>query len=330
MNIVFFEVQAWEKEILKATFPEAILVEDKLDVLSASAYKSAVIASTFINSSAQKQVIDLLPNLKFISTRSTGYDHIDVEYCKTKNIVVSNVPEYGSNTVAEHTIALLLSLTRKIYQSVNQSKNLNFQHDSLRGVDLCGKTIGIIGLGKIGINVLRITQGLGMKALVVNHSHDAELQKQFNFQYVELDQLISASDVVTIHLPLNDDTHHIINKENIVKFKKGSFLINTARGGLIDTEAIMLALEKGILAGVGLDVLEAEKELNEEVAILTTQFKQSADLKNLVFNHILINHPHVLITPHNAFNSQEALERITQTTIENIHGFIASKAINTV
>jgi len=330
MRIVFFEVQNWEKENLHNSFPESVLVEEKLTAESVKKHTDAEIVSTFINSSVNKEVIDALPQLKFITTRSTGYDHIDIDYCKSKNIIVSNVPEYGSNTVAEHTFALLLSLTRKIYQSVNHSKNLNFEHNEIRGIDLAGKTIGIIGLGKIGQHVLRIAHGFEMNILVFNRSHDQELLKQYNFQYVDLNTLLSTSDIVTLHLPFNETTKHTINKENITMFKKGSYLINTARGGLIETEAIVLGLDQGILDGVGLDVLEDEKVLNEEIAILTSEYKSHADLRNLVYTHILINHPKVLITPHNAFNSKEALERITKVTIENIQKYVAGSAINCI
>jgi D-lactate dehydrogenase len=330
MKIVFFEVQDWEKELLKNEFPEAILVTEKLTQDTAKNYSNAGIISTFIYSQVSKEIIDLFPSLKYITTRSTGYDHIDVEYCKSRQIQVSNVPEYGSNTVAEHTFALLLNLTRKIYQSVNQSKSLNFEHDQIRGIDLEGKTIGLVGLGKIGQHVMRIAQGFGMKILAYNHSEDAELQKKYNFQYVNLDTLIQNSDVITLHLPFNDQTKHIINKDNISKFKKGSYLINTARGGLIETEAVLTALDKGILDGVGLDVLEEEKELNEEIAILTSEYKSHLDLRNMLYNHILINHPKVLITPHNAFNSREALLRIESTTIENIKNFLEGKILHAV
>lgn len=330
MKIVFFEVQDWEQNLLQQTFPDAVLMQDKLDNSSVTSHVDVEILSCFIYSSITKEVLDKLPRLKYIATRSTGYDHIDIIYCKSKNILVANVPEYGSNTVAEHTFALLLSLTRKIYQSVNQSKNLNFEHDQIRGVDLERKMIGIIGLGKIGQHILRIAKGFGMNVLVYNRSQDQEMLKQYDFKYVDLDNLLQNADVVTLHLPLNDQTRHIINKENIMKFKKGSYLINTARGGLIETEAIMLGLNKGILEGVGLDVLEEEKELNEEVAILTSEYRSHVDLKNLIYDHILINHPKVLITPHNAFNSKEALLRITNTTIENIQSFLTGKPVHII
>lgn len=332
MKTVFFEIQEWEREKLQYAFPEALLVETRLskDNVETITFKDVEILSTFISSAITKDVIDTLPNLKIIVTRSTGYDHIDVEYAKSKNILVSNVPEYGSNTVAEHTFALILSLTRKIYQSVNQSKNLNFNHDQIRGTDLFGKTIGVVGLGKIGMNVLRIAKGFGMNILVYNRTRNPELQKQYDFQYAELEEVLQKSDVITLHLPLTPHTKHIINKENILMCKKGSYLVNTARGGLIETEAILLGLDKEILFGVGLDVLEEENKLNEEAAILTAEYRKEVDMKTLVYDHILINHPKVLITPHNAFNSVEALGRIVQTTIENIKGYIQGHPQNTI
>lgn len=330
MNIVFFDLQEWEKETLKNCFPNATFVTEKLTSENASSYSSAEIISTFIYSTVTKEVLDKMTSLKCIVTRSTGFDHIDVEYCKQKNISVCNVPEYGSNTVAEHTFALILSLTRKLYQSVSQCKNLNFEHDAIRGIDLFGKTLGIIGMGKIGEHIVRIANGFQMKVLVYTRTQDEELIKKYGIQYVELDTLLSNSDVITLHLPLTPKTQHIINKENITKFKKGSYIINTARGGLIETEALILGLDQGMLEGVGLDVLEEEKELSEEAAILTSHFRENVDLKTLVYDHMLINHPKVLITPHNAFNSQEALCRILDVTCENISAFEQGKVMNTI
>ena len=322
MTIIFFEVQDWEKAILQSTFPDIHLVDAKLSAENVHQFFDCEVASCFIYSTFNREVIDKLPKLKYIATRSTGYDHIDIEYCKSKGIQVANVPEYGSNTVAEYTFALILSLTRKIYQSVNHSKTFNFEREQIKGIDLQGKTMGIIGLGKIGEHMLRIANGFGMKILAYNHSQDNELLKKYDFQYVDLHHLLQNSDIITLHLPLNEHTKHIINKENIITFKKESYLINTARGGLIETEAILLALDNGILDGVGLDVLEEETELSEEVAVLSSEYKSHADLKNIIYDHILINHPKVLITPHNAFNSKQALERITNTTIKNIKSYM--------
>jgi D-lactate dehydrogenase len=330
MKLVFFEVEEWEKPIIETAFPDAHLVTEKLTPDNASEFAEMEVASSFIYSTFSKQVLDKLPHLKMIATRSTGYDHIEMEEAKRREICVVNVPEYGSITVAEHTFALIVNLTRKIYQSVNQAKQLHFDHYNLRGVDLYGKTLGIIGLGKIGLHVVRIAKGFGMNVLVTNRTHHEELAKKMGFEYVELPELLAQSDVVSLHLPYNDQTRHTINIENIMQMKKGSYLVNTARGGLIQTEAIVKALEEEVLEGVGLDVLEGEKDMTEETEVLTNRFRKKEDLKTLVLNHILINHPKVLITPHNAFNSTEALMRIENTTIENIQNYLKGTPKNCI
>lgn len=329
MRIVFFEVAHWEKDFISNLFPNAVLTDEVLDENTVDKYSDSEIISTFIYSKLNKQILEKLTDLKFIATRSTGFDHIDLNVCREKNILISNVPEYGSNTVAEHTFALILSLTRKIYQAINQTRNLDFDHAKLTGIDLMGKTLGIIGLGKIGENVLRIAVGFQMNVKVYTRHHEEKLLAEFPFEYVELDNLISTSDIVTLHLPLTAETQHIINNRNIMNFKKGSYLINTARGGLVETEAILKGIDRGILDGVGLDVLEEEEDLKEELAVMAASEKEK-DLKTLVLNHVLINHPKVLITPHNAFNSVEAIERIDKTTKENIEGFVNNSPINLV
>jgi D-lactate dehydrogenase len=330
MKTIFFEVASWEKDLLKESFPEAMLIEEKLTIDNVKNFSDAEVVSTFVYSQLSKEVIDNLPNLKFIATRSTGFDHIDVDYCRQKGILVTNVPEYGSRTVAEHTFALILTLTRKIYQSINQVKNFDFNHKNIRGIDLFGKTIGVVGIGKIGLEVIKIAKGFGMRILAFNRSKKEELAKELGFSYVDFQTLLKESDIVSLHLPYTKETHHIINKQNIELFKRGSFLINTARGGLVETEALVLGLEKGILAGVGLDVLEGEKEVMDEIEVLTSSYKKDVDLKTLVLNHVLVNHPKVIITPHNAFNTKEALERITKTTIENIKAFLNNTSKNLV
>jgi len=329
-KIVFFEVASWEKEELKKIFPEALLVEKPLTEENVSEFTDTEIASCFIYSNFSKEIIEKLPNLKLIATRSTGFDHIDVSFCHQKNITVYNVPEYGSRTVAEHTFALILTLTRKIYQSINQAKNFDFNHEKIRGVDLFGKTLGILGLGKIGKEVVKIAHGFGMNVLVYTRKKDEALAKNLGFSYKSLDEILSQSDIISLHLPLTDETKHIINKNNIKKIKKGAFLVNTARGGLVEAEALVLGLKEGVLAGVALDVLEGEKELMEEVEILTEGYQKTTDLKTLVLNHILVNHPNVIITPHNAFNTKEALFRILETTIKDIQGFLKGEIINVV
>jgi D-lactate dehydrogenase len=327
MKTAFFEVQEWEQELLKQHFPDATQDSGKLTAENVGRFADAEIVSTFIYSGLSASLIDQLPNLRLIVTRSTGFDHIDLKHCQAKNIAVCNVPEYGSNTVAEHTFALILSLTRRIYQSVNQAKTLNFDHRAIQGEDLFGKTIGIIGLGKIGQNVARIASGFGMKVLAYDATTSGSPEQ---IAYVDLATLLAGSDIVSIHLPLVPETKHFINKNNITQFKRGSYLINTARGGLVETEAILVGINQGILAGAALDVLEEEKELAEEAIILTPEYRDKVNMQNLLFNHMLINHPKVLITPHNAFNSREALGRIVETTAANIGAFLDGRPVNLV
>lgn len=330
MKIIFFDVQNWEKEILAKHFPEAVLAAESLSETTVEKYADAEVVSTFIASKISETVLSKLPNLRFITTRSTGYDHINLEECQKRGVTVSNVPEYGSNTVAEHTFALLLALTRKVHASIHQAQVMNFDHEQLTGVDLYDKTIGIIGMGKIGQHVARIAYGFGMKVTTTSRNPDQKLADDLHFTYVTPDQLLSESDVLTLHLPLTPQTHHFINTENVTKIKKGCFLINTARGGLVQTEAVVKGLNDDIFSGVGLDVLEEEQELSEEVAILSGEYKKSVDYKTLLLDHVLMNHPKVVFTPHNAFNSKEALMRITYTTLENIDHYISNSPQNIV
>jgi D-lactate dehydrogenase len=330
MKIVFFEVEDWEGEKIQMAFPQAQLVNSPLTEENLSQYQDVEILSCFIYSQLKRNILEKLPNLKLIATRSTGFDHIDIDYAKEKNILVANVPEYGSRTVAEYTFSLILTLVKKIYQSINQAKVFDFDHSRIRGFDLAGKTLGIIGLGKIGLEVLKIAKGFAMNVLVYTRTKKEELTHQYQFQYTDLNTLLSSSDIITLHTPLTKETYHLINQNNIYLIKKGAYLINTARGGLVETQALVKALEVGILAGVALDVLEEEKILGEETEILTTSYRQEVDFKTLALNHILVNHPKVIITPHNAFNTYEALERILETTINNINQYLKNTPINLV
>lgn len=330
MKIVFFEVEDWEREKIHMSFPQAQLVNSPLTEENLSQYQDVEILSCFIYSQLKRNILEKLPNLKLIATRSTGFDHIDIDYAKEKNISVANVPEYGSRTVAEYTFALVLTLMKKIYQSINQAKVFDFDHSHIRGFDLAGKTLGIIGMGKIGLEVLKIAKGFAMNVLVYTRSKNDQLANQYQFQYVDLNTLLSSSDIITLHIPLTKETYHLINQNNIALIKKGAYLINTARGGLVETQALVKALEEEILAGVALDVLEEEKALGEETEILTTSYRQEVDFKTLALNHILVNHPKVIITPHNAFNTYEALERILETTINNINQYLKNTPINLV
>ncbi len=331
MKVVFFEVEDWEDQYIKDAFPgqDVELTKDKLDAQTLEKYKDADIVSTFIYSTLSKDIISQMPNLKCIATRSTGFDHIDVAYCKERGIVVSNVPSYGVHTVAEQTFALMLALTRKILPSVERTQRGDFSMDGLQGIDLCGKTLGVIGGGKIGTSVITIAIGFGMHVLV--YTRHPQTSENANVEYItDLNTILSRSDILTLHLPLTPETKHIINMDNIQYMKKGAYLINTARGGLVETEALLNALEKGILAGAGLDVLENEHDIREERELLSTEFLNNCDLKTDLMEHMLLNRNDVLITPHNAFNTKEAVQEILDISLQNVKGYLSNAPVNVV
>jgi len=332
MKIGFFEIEEWEKEVLKEAFPKDKLVfsSGKLTLGNVGKYKNLDVVSVFIHSKVNEKLLEKLPKLKLVTTRSTGFDHIDLVACKKRKIAVYNVPAYGENTVAEHTFALILGLSKKLIDCVERTRKRSFELKSLRGFDLKGKTIGVVGCGNIGRHVIRMAKGFEMKILVFDVVKDRQLAKKMGFKYVRIEKLLNESDIVTLHVPLNEHTHHLIDKEKINLMKEGALLINTARGGVVDTDALVKALKSGKLGGAGLDVLEEECEIVEEREILTRIFKRRCNLKTIVENHILLEMSNVIVTPHNAFNTREALNRILEVTIENIRGFKKGRKVNVV
>jgi len=276
------------------------------------------------------QIIARLPKLKLITTRSTGFDHIDLKETSKKKIAVCNVPYYGENTVAEHTFALILALSRNVHKSYLRTLRNDFSIDGLQGFDLKDKTLGVIGGGNIGLHVIRIAKGFGMDVVVYDTHKNTFLAEVLGFKYVDdLDKLLGQSDIITLHLPENKHTHHLINRRNIHKIKKGAILINTARGGVVETEALIEALEKEILSGAGLDVLEGEELIKEEKQLLY-EHKHPRKIGALIRDHILIDKDNVVFTPHIAFYSKEALQRIIETTGENILDFEKGEVKNVV
>lgn len=331
-RIAFFELEPWEKDYIVEHLKghELIFIDEHLDELNVSRVVDCDVLAIFIYSQITKSILARLPKLKLITTMSTGFDHIDLEACKEKNVVVCNVPTYGENTVAEHAMALLLAISRKIIPSVERTRRGNFDLTNLRGFDLKGKTIGIMGTGRIGAHMAKFARAFDMRVLAYDKYPNFELAKQLGFEYVDLDRLLAESDVISLHLPLLKETEHIINKDNIRKLKRGCVLINTARGGLVETEAILIGLKEKILSACGLDVLEEEAVIREEKELLHETFKRACDLKTMLEGHMLITRDEVLITPHNAFNSTEALQRILDTTINNITAFLSGVPQNIV
>jgi D-lactate dehydrogenase len=319
MKIAFFEIEGWEKKYLESKLKghKLLFFKDELNGKLIKSIKDVDLISVFIYSQINKEILDKLPNLKAIATMSTGYDHIDVKECKKRKIKILNVPYYGENTVAEHTFALILALSRKIHKSYEKTIRGNFSLEGLRGFDLKNKTIGVIGLGHIGEHVVRIANGFEMNILVSSPHKNKKLANKYKLKFTSLNNLLKNSDIITLHCPLTKKTEHLINKKNIKLIKEEAYIINTARGGLIDTSALVKALAKGKLGGAALDVLEEESLIKEERQLLSKNFPKE-NLQNLLENHLLLTFENVIITPHNAFNSKEALNRIIDTTIENI------------
>ena len=332
MKIALFELHEWEEKYLQVRIGpqnELAVFRGTLEDRHLSQIADAEVISPFIYSRLTADRLAKLPRLKLVATRSTGFDHIDTAECARRGITVCNVPSYGENTVAEHTFALVLALSRKVHEAFVRVRAGNFSLDGLRGFDLKDKTIGVVGAGHIGLHVIRIARGFGMKVLAFDVRRDRFLAEVLGFEYADLDSLLAQSDIITLHAPYTKSTHHLINRDNIGKIKRGAILINTARGGLVDTQALLSALEKKILAGAGLDVLEGEEAIYEESALLGDAVNPER-LRQAIQNHVVLKHPNVVFTPHNAFNSQEALERILDTTAENIAAFAAGHAKNVV
>ena len=331
MKIAFFEIEDWEEDYLKNKLRRHKLVffKDSIDEKTAEGIKDFDTVCIFIYSKIDKKILKKFRNLKAVITRSTGFDHIDIVECRKRKILVSNVPYYGENTVAEHTFALILDLSRKIHKSYERTTRGNFSLDGLRGFDLKGKVLGIIGLGHIGKHVARIARGFEMEILSYSLTKDYKFAKEYNVDYVSLNNLLKNSDIVTIHCPYNKQTRYLLNSRNIKLMKKGAYLINTARGGIVDTRALVKSLAEGNLGGAGLDVLEEESLIKEEIQLLSKNFPKE-NLQNLLENHLLLTFDNVIITPHNAFNSKEALQRILDTTIKNIECISKGKCENIV
>lgn len=328
MKIAFFEIQKDEEKFLKKNLKSHTLVffKETINEINPKKYRSVDAISVFIYSKVSEKEITDIPKLKLILTRSTGFDHIDTKTAKKKGIVVGNVPFYGENTVAEHTFALLLNLSRNVHKSYLRTKNDDYTLDGLRGFDLKGKTLGVIGTGHIGMHVIRIAKGFGMNVVAYDIRKDTFISEVLNFQYVSIDELLKRSDIITLHMPYFKENHHFLNKEKLSKTKKGVIIINTARGPLIDTDVLYELLKKKHIGGAGLDVIEGEELIKNEEELFNDPDSKRKTYE-LFRDRKIFSMENVIFTPHIAFDSQEAVERILQTTIDNILSYEKSKTI---
>lgn len=331
MKIVVFDSDATVRSLFDTALAgqSIVHVEGPITAETLTANADADIVSVFVSSALSRVQLDALPQLKMISARSTGVDHIDIAYAKEKGIVVSNVPKYGAHTVAEFTFALMLDLSRRLFDAAYQvRKEGRFDTAALEGFDLYGKTLGVLGTGAIGKHVVSIARGFGMNVLMFDKFPNSSLEEG-TAKYAPMDEVLAQSDILTLHVPFVPENQHLINKEAIAKMKRGAYIVNTARGELIDTEALLDGLKSGQIAGAGLDVLEEERALKDEME-LVKGVESIHLLKAVIRDHMLIDMPRVVVTPHIAFFSKEAYLEILQTSAQNISAFLSGSPVNTV
>ncbi len=332
MKLVVFEAEPREASAFDALKAQnhVIVTNEPLRNENAGRYAQVEAVSTFIYSELDRHVLQQMPTLKLIATRSTGIDHIDAAYCAEHGIAISNVPTYGENTVAEHVFALLLAISHKIIEAAQRTRDGHFSLQGLQGFDLFGKTIGVVGTGSIGRNVIRIARGFRMNVIAHDINSDTRTAQTLDFRYASFDEVLAVSDILTLHVPATPKTHNMLADEQFARMKHGAIIINTARGSLIDHRALILALRSGKVAAAGLDVLPDEPAIREEAELICSMFCDRHDLRNLVADHVLLKMPNVVVTPHTAFNTREAVRRILDTTIENIQAFAAGRPRNVV
>jgi D-lactate dehydrogenase len=315
MRIAFFSAHEFEKPFFDEYNRKKGHEIDYLDVhlKEATAGLAAGYGAVcvFVNDTVNAAVVGKLAEagVKLIAARSAGFNHIDLEAAKKAGIAVVRVPAYSPYAVAEHAVALILTLNRKTHRAFNRVREGNFALDGLLGFDLYGKTVGVVGTGKIGAAFARILLGFGSEVLAYDVAPNVSL-REIGVQYVTLDDLLRKSDIVSLHCPLMPATHHMINAATLARMKPGAMLINTSRGGLVDTRAVIEALKSGRLGNLGLDVYEEEAELFFED--LSGQV-----LRDDVFARLL-TFPNVLITGHQGFFTREALQGIAMTTLDNV------------
>jgi D-lactate dehydrogenase len=332
MKIVIFECESWENKSFEpiARDHEVVCDERPLTAKTVGDHGDAAIVSTFIYSDMNAEVLAGMENLRMIATRSTGFDHIDLEYCRDKGVVVCNVPDYGQNTVAEHVFGLLLTISHRLFEAIDRTRRGDFSPKGLQGFDLEGRTLGVVGTGEIGRNVIRIAKGFGMNVLAFDVYPNEEAARELDYEYVAFDDLLARSDVVTLHVPGNAKTRHLIDEDAFGKMKHGAVLINTARGPVVHNQALVKALAEGKIAAAGLDVLPEEPVIREEAELLRSVYQRKHDLDALLADSVLMRLRNVVVTPHSAFNTREAVDRILETTADNIERFLAGEPVNMV
>ena len=315
MKVSIFSTKSYDRQFFTAANAqyqhELTFLEPRLDRQTALLAKDAIAVCVFVNDEVDQATIEVLANLnvRLLALRSAGYNHVDVQAAKNLGIKLVRVPAYSPYAVAEHTVGLILTLNRKLHRAYNRVREGNFSLEGLLGFDLHDRTIGIIGTGRIGSIFAKIMTGFGCKVLAYDLYHNPECEA-IAVEYVDLPQLLSQSDIISLHCPLSPETHHLINEEAIAQMKPHAMLINTSRGALIDTDAVITALKSSQIGALGLDVYEQESKLF---------FEDHSDriLQDDTFAR-LMTFPNVMITGHQAFFTEDAMRAIAEITLANI------------
>lgn len=327
IKIAFFDTKDYDKTLFekynKNYNYDITYFESKLNSETAPLAKGFDVVCIFVNDTADKDTLDKLNEygVKIIALRCAGFNNVDLN--NLGNIRVVRVPQYSPYAVAEHATALLLNINRKIYKSYQRVKKYNFSLDGLLGFDLHGKTIGVVGTGKIGKVFIQIMKGFGTNIIAYDIFKDEKAAQELGFEYVGIDELCEKSDIISLHCPLTPETENIINKDSLSKMKEGVIIINCSRGDLIKTDDLIDALSVGKIGGVGLDVYENESDYF--LKDMSSSYKRDKNLS------ILISMPNVLVTSHQAFFTSEALNKIASDTCQNITDiFDTGKCINEI
>lgn len=283
----------------------------------------AEVVSIFVSSNLTREIMERMPRLRLIAARSTGFDNIDLDYARQRGIVVTNVPTYGENTVAEYAFSLLLAISRKLVPTINRTERGTFRYSDYTGIDLKGKTFGVLGLGHIGKHAARIARGFEMQVIAHDPHPDTAFAEEQGITLVSFEELLAKSDILSLHTPLTANNYHLINQHTIANMKRGAILVNTARGELVENRALILALRSGRLAGAALDTIEGEKFLdrNHTIAAIASNSTAPSSYEHATENYVLLHLPNVVVTQHVAFNTREAIQRINGTTAQNIIDF---------
>jgi D-lactate dehydrogenase len=331
-RIVFFEAANEDAGYFEKHFGG--LASFHINPLDPRRLQQVVEAEIAVISLASRITADMLralPGLKLIATRSSSFDHIDLEACRQHQVAVCNVPTYGGRAVAEFTFGLVLMLARRIAEGVRRVRDSHqFTSIGLRGFNLQEKTLGVVGTGHIGREVIQLAKAFGMDVLACDIKPDAHLAESSQFSYVALPELLRRSHVITLHVPYYEGTHHLLNHNNFKEIKPGALLVNTSRGAVVETSALVSALYSGVLGGAALDVIEEERAVKDELELLLLNRIEQGKQRVLLENHALVNMPNVILTPHIAFNSRETEEETWKVTTQNIKSFLQGNPQNVV